>query len=118
MHPVKTNPVATTAINSATSEGDGKRPFVLAHFSDPHLSTLAGVITLRHLLNKRLLGFLSWYRRRRHIHSPRILDALLADLADTAPDHIVVTGDLTNWGCPMNLTRLPAGWRRSVRRKR
>jgi 3',5'-cyclic AMP phosphodiesterase CpdA len=72
---------------------------LLAHFSDPHLTSLMSVRPLS-LINKRLLGYLSWRRRRRHIHSAQILEALLADLAAVAPDHLVVTGDLTHLGLP------------------
>lgn len=72
--------------------------FVLAHLSDPHLTSPAGV-RLAALLNKRLLGYLSW-RRRRRIHCPYILDALLQDIAQTSPDHVAVTGDLTHLGLP------------------
>ena len=56
---------------------------------------------LRHpgeILNKRLLGWLSWTLRRRHEHRSAVLDALAADVATLAPDHVVVTGDLTNLG--------------------
>lgn len=86
---VKPNPVGD----------NGKETFVLAHISDLHLSSLTGV-SLTSLLNKRLLGYLSWHRRRRHIHSPHVLDALLLDLAEAAPGHVAVTGDLTNLGLP------------------
>jgi 3',5'-cyclic AMP phosphodiesterase CpdA len=47
-------------------------------------------------MNKRLLGWLSWSRRRRHVHRPEVLRALFADLRVQAPDHVAVTGDLTN----------------------
>jgi 3',5'-cyclic AMP phosphodiesterase CpdA len=77
----------------------GGNSFLLAHLSDPHLSSLSGVRPAV-LLNKRLLGYLSWFRRRRHIHSPRILGALLRDLAEMRPDHVAVTGDLTHLGLP------------------
>lgn len=72
---------------------------LLAHFSDPHLTSLTPVRAVR-LINKRLLGYLSWRRRRRHIHSAQILEALLSDLAEVAADHLVVTGDLTHLGLP------------------
>jgi 3',5'-cyclic AMP phosphodiesterase CpdA len=45
-----------------------------------------------------VLGWLSWRRRRRHEHRAEVLDALLADLEARAPDHVAVTGDLTNVG--------------------
>jgi 3',5'-cyclic AMP phosphodiesterase CpdA len=53
---------------------------------------------LGELANKRVLGWLSWQRRRRHEHRAEILEALLDDLSDTAPDHVAITGDLTNVG--------------------
>lgn len=52
------------------------------------------------LANKRALGWLSWRRHRRHEHSAQILEALLDDLAVAAPDHVAITGDLTNVGLP------------------
>lgn len=86
------------------SAGDAPRAseaatFMLAQLSDPHLTTLEGV-PARALLNKRLLGYLSWRRRRRHEHRREILDALLDDLLRLRPDHIAVTGDLTHLGLP------------------
>ena len=73
--------------------------FVLAHLSDPHL---AGLDTIRwqQLLNKRLTGYLSWQRRRRHLHLPEQLALLVQDLHSQAPDHIAVTGDLTQIDLP------------------
>lgn len=73
--------------------------FSFAHLSDPHLSSPAGV-SPRQLLNKRLLGYLAWRRRRRLEHSPRVIDALRRDLALAAPDHVAITGDLTHLGLP------------------
>ncbi|MEJ2202418.1 MAG: metallophosphoesterase [Desulfuromonadaceae bacterium] len=73
--------------------------FSLAHFSDPHLSSLAAV-SPRDLLCKRLLGYLSWWRKRRRIHRREILDALLRDLRQVAPDHLAITGDLTHIALP------------------
>lgn len=68
-----------------------------AHLSDPHLSSLVGV-SWRDLVNKRLLGYLSWLKKRRAEHRPEILDALKRDLEKVSPEHIVVTGDLTHIG--------------------
>jgi 3',5'-cyclic AMP phosphodiesterase CpdA len=69
--------------------------FVLAHLSDPHLGPLPTPHPLE-LLSKRGLGFLNWLRKRRVIHRPEVLAALVADLKARAPDHIAVTGDLIN----------------------
>jgi len=71
--------------------------FVLAHLSDPHLTDLGG-IAWRELINKRALGYWSWRKRRRYAHRPEILAALVADLRRRKPDHVAVTGDLTQLG--------------------
>ena len=69
--------------------------FVLGHVSDLHTTPVA-VRTPTQLLNKRFFGWLSWQVRRRKIHLPGVLEALIDDLSVVAPDHLVVTGDLTN----------------------
>jgi 3',5'-cyclic AMP phosphodiesterase CpdA len=51
-------------------------------------------------MNKRVLGYLSWRRKRRAEHRGEVLDALLDDLRQTHPEHIVITGDLTHIGLP------------------
>lgn len=76
----------------------------LAHLSDPHLP-LPAKVDWRDLMNKRATGYVSWRRHRRSVHDPRVLDALHADLKDMAPDHTVVTGDLTNLALPMEFDR-------------
>ncbi|MBP6097171.1 MAG: metallophosphoesterase [Methyloversatilis sp.] len=73
--------------------------FVLAHLSDPHLTVLDS-IRWQQLLNKRMSGYLSWQRRRRHIHTPDRLAWLVHDLQQQAPDHVAITGDLTQLGTP------------------
>jgi 3',5'-cyclic AMP phosphodiesterase CpdA len=52
--------------------------------------------SIRPLLGKRLLGWLSWRVRRSKNHRGEVLDALVDDLAVTRPDQIAITGDLTN----------------------
>jgi 3',5'-cyclic AMP phosphodiesterase CpdA len=69
--------------------------FVLAHLSDPHLGPLPRP-RLSELANKRGLGFLNWYRKRRFLHRGDVLAALVDDLKSSAPDHVAVTGDLVN----------------------
>ena len=76
----------------------------LAHLSDPHLP-LPAKIEWRDLMNKRATGYISWHRHRRSVHDPRVLDALNDDLQITAPDHTVVTGDLTNLALPIEFDR-------------
>ncbi len=82
--------------------------FVLAHLSDLHLSSLDGV-SLRSLLDKRMLGYVSWLLRRRHEHRTEVLDVLRADLQAEHLDHIAVTGDLTHLGLPQEF-REAATW--------
>ncbi len=77
-----------------------KEAFTFAHLSDPHLS-FSSRVGLRELLNKRIYGYLRWYLGRRFEHHNRVLEALLKDLQRTRPDHIVVTGDLTHLGLPV-----------------
>jgi 3',5'-cyclic AMP phosphodiesterase CpdA len=82
--------------------------FTLAHISDPHLGPLPPV-RARDLMNKRFFGYLSWMRRRRGIHRPEVLAALAEDLGARTPDHLVVTGDLTNIALTEEFSRV-AEW--------
>ena len=69
--------------------------FTLAHLSDLHVTP----VRLQHpqaFLNKRALGALSWSLRRRKEYRPEVLAALASDLRTQQPDHLVITGDLTN----------------------
>lgn len=70
--------------------------FRLAHLSDLHLPPPKGAFGWRDLLSKRLLSRIAWRRKHRE-HRPEILAALIADLKAHAPDHVVITGDLTNY---------------------
>jgi len=81
---------------SAGGEGEG---YLFAHISDLHLSTLDGV-RRRDLLNKRLLGYLSWRAHRREEHRSDVLTALVDDLKRSGSQHTVITGDLTHIGLP------------------
>ncbi len=83
-----------------TSENKTQQDFRLAHISDPHLSNLSAV-TWQQLLNKRILGYLSWRISRRHIHRRDILKALIANLDTAAAHHLVISGDLTHIGTPV-----------------
>lgn len=76
--------------------------YALAHLSDLHV-TRPRPAGPGELCNKRLLGFLSWLQRRRHVHRPQVLEALLEDLAAHPPDHVAVTGDLTQVGLPSEI---------------
>ena len=74
--------------------------FRLAHLSDPHLPSPAGMGPLREWASKRTLSRLSW-RRKHYEHDPAVLAALTADIAAHSPDHIALTGDLTNFSTPV-----------------
>lgn len=80
----------------------------LAHISDIHLPPLPRT-HIKDLLGKRLLGWLSWQKHRRHIHRIEVLDQLSADLLQQAPDQIAVTGDLVNISLPAEF-RMAADW--------
>ena len=71
--------------------------FTLAHLSDLH-ATPVRVDRWGDVLNKRVLSWLSWSRKRHKEHRAEVLEALVEDLASVAPDHVAVTGDLTNLG--------------------
>lgn len=73
--------------------------FRLAHLSDPHLAPPPFNGRLIELASKTLLSRLAW-RRKRNAHSAQVLAAIVTDLKAQAPDHIAVTGDLTNFSTP------------------
>ena len=67
----------------------------LAHFTDPHLP-LAGARPTE-LFGKRVIGWLSWTLRRRRVHRPEALRALLEDMQTRAPGALMaLTGDVVN----------------------
>ena len=69
--------------------------FKLAHLSDPHLAPLPAP-RWSELINKRATGYINWQQRRRFIHDPAVLAAIVADIKSQSPDHIAVTGDIAN----------------------
>ena len=71
--------------------------FVLAHLSDVHLTPPARAWGASDLFTKRLFSRLSWTRARRFEHRPEVLDSIVSDLRAQAPDHVAITGDLTNF---------------------
>ena len=81
--------------------------FTFAHLSDPHLA-IQSAPGLRSLMNKRLIGYVSWRTRRRAIHETQVLAALTQAIKQAETDHIAITGDLTN-------IALPAEFRESQR---
>ena len=69
--------------------------FTLGHLSDWHATPLAGA-GVSEFLNKRIFGWLSWNVKRGRVHRPEVLEALFDDVQRQAPDHVAITGDLTN----------------------
>lgn len=73
--------------------------FVLAHLSDPHFARV-DQMGKKDFFNKRFLGYLRWKLKRRFEHSDELLTILHKDLQRSKPDHIAITGDLTQIGLP------------------
>ena len=69
--------------------------FTLAHISDPHLAPLPAP-RWSELIGKRITGYINWQRKRRFIHDPAALAAIVAAIKVQSPDHIAVTGDIAN----------------------
>jgi 3',5'-cyclic AMP phosphodiesterase CpdA len=88
------------------------KPLTIAQLTDVHLGPIRG-FTPRHWSLKRLAGYLNWQRNRRNAYQRAVLDRLVADLRQHAPDHIVVTGDLANIGLPGELMH-GLDWLRSI----
>ena len=67
----------------------------LAHFSDLHVLSLAGVGPHR-FLNKRLSGWANLRFKRNHVHKPAYVRAIAREITRAKIDHVAITGDLTN----------------------
>ena len=76
----------------------------LAHISDLHLLDLEGLRPID-LLSKRVLGLANLLTGRRNTHSWLVAQELVRDLQAQAPDHVVVTGDLSNLSLPGEFRR-------------
>lgn len=76
--------------------------FTLAHLSDLHMAVEPRG---SQLLSKRGLGYINWLRKRKNIHRPEVLDALVRDLKTQSFDHVAVTGDLINFSLPDEYAR-------------
>jgi 3',5'-cyclic AMP phosphodiesterase CpdA len=74
-----------------------------AHVSDLHLP-FEPRLTWKQRFSKRQLSAWSW-RRRRAVQRPEILQALREDLRARQPDHVVITGDITNFSLPAEFTQ-------------
>ena len=73
--------------------------FRLAHLSDPHLPPPSEAGAQSALISKRTLSRIAWRSKKRQ-HDPAVLAAIAADIAVQAPDHLAITGDLTNFSTP------------------
>jgi 3',5'-cyclic AMP phosphodiesterase CpdA len=71
--------------------------FLLAHLSDPHIGPMPRP-RRRELLGKRVTGYLNWTRARALVHDMGALSSIVADLKAHHPDHIAMTGDISNIG--------------------
>ncbi|MDX2204760.1 MAG: metallophosphoesterase [Hyphomicrobiaceae bacterium] len=71
----------------------------IAHLTDVHLAPLVG-LSPRYWNLKRALGYANWVRHRARAHDRAGLDLLCRDLLAQHPDHVCVSGDLTNLGLP------------------
>ena len=69
----------------------------IAHFTDLHITEEPSNIAWRDLLSKRFLGWVNLCVRRFHVFrdAAEVARALVRDLAQLKPDHLVSTGDLT-----------------------
>lgn len=81
----------------------------LAHLSDPHLTVPLEGVAAREWLGKRTMSRLSWARGRKHLQRPEVLAAAIADIKAHAPDHLAITGDVTNFSLPVEF-RAAAAW--------
>jgi 3',5'-cyclic AMP phosphodiesterase CpdA len=69
--------------------------FRLGHLSDVHLGPVPN-LRRRDYVSKRVVGYANWRRTRTRSMASDTLERLVDDLRAQAPDHIAVTGDLTN----------------------
>lgn len=76
-----------------------KIAFKFAHLTDIHLP-IRKKPPLRSLLNKRILGYQSWLRKRSARHQQWASEALIADIRSQSCDTVLITGDLVNIALP------------------
>ena len=77
----------------------------IAHLTDSHTTSLEGV-TPRELLSKRLLGYISWRRKRRFRHTQAMLEAATQSALRHEPDALVLTGDLLHIGLAQEMREI------------
>ncbi len=80
-------------------------PFVIiAHLSDLHVLDLENV-RARDFFSKRAVGGTNLLTGRRNSHPLELAERLIEDVTRIAPDHVVVTGDVTNLSLPGEFQR-------------
>jgi 3',5'-cyclic AMP phosphodiesterase CpdA len=75
----------------------------LIHITDPHLSSLS-FTRFSAVRGKRRSGYLSWQRKRRHVHRRDILDRLTESVQADNPDQLLIGGDLVHIGLEQEIT--------------
>jgi len=73
--------------------------FRFAHLTDIHLP-LREKPAPQALMNKRILGYLSWRRRRSQRHKQWASEALAADIRNQSCQTVLISGDLVNIALP------------------
>lgn len=68
---------------------------IIAHFSDLHLLSLAG-LEARRLVGKRFTGWVNLKLRRAAHHKREIAQAVAREVRARGADHVAITGDVTN----------------------
>ncbi len=86
--------------------------FTLAYLSDPHIAPLPRP-SVRHLMSKRIFGYINWSVSRKNIHDRDILDSITRDMLAQGADHIAVGGDLVNLSLPEEFLRA-TDWLRTL----
>lgn len=79
----------------------------IAHISDLHVLAM-DALRARDLLGKRLSGYANLKLKRSRHHTQERLDRVAQGLRDLVPDHLVVTGDLTNLALDAEFERVSA----------
>lgn len=73
--------------------------FYLSHLSDIHLMPLPKV-NIASLLNKRLVGYINWHKKRAKLHTQKCLARVLEHMLHNQHSHIALSGDLVNLALP------------------
>ena len=73
--------------------------FSFVHVSDLHLSPVPRLPFWR-ILGKQATGYLSWNRKRKHVHENAVIERALEKIHTLKPDQICITGDVINIGQP------------------